>query len=451
MPRLIVSPGTPDARQIALQEGVHRIGRGPTNDVTIDDGSVSGSHCQLIISQGGIRIRDVGSTNGTFVNGTPVQETDLQPGQRIQLGGVQLMLEGDSTLPNELAGAPSLPPPPPVTLTPSRAVARLRVAQEPATPPPVPETPESTTFEESAPATHLPGANALCKYHPRTPAHWNCTGCHKTFCDLCVTTRGGDGRKYCRSCSAVCTELHIHFEAPQERTFFKELPRAVIYPFRGTGVLVIIVATIVFAALGFLSGGITGIITKAVALGYFFAFVQSIIHTTASGDDTLPHLPPMEGLISNFFRLAGTVLMSFGPAILFLFLAVGEEQPWAGIALIPAVIFGCLYFPMAFLAVAIKDNVLASNPLVVVPSILRVPLEYMVTAVLLVAVFGMRWLGDTLSASMGGKALMTSSMSEMFLLFGLRAIWAFVSVYLLTVTMRILGLLYLTRRDRLGW
>ena len=68
MPRLIVAPGTPEARQIPLNEGVHRIGRSSANDVTIEDGSVSGSHCQLIISQGGIRIRDVGSTNGTFVN-----------------------------------------------------------------------------------------------------------------------------------------------------------------------------------------------------------------------------------------------------------------------------------------------------------------------------------------------------------------------------------------------
>ena len=46
---------------------------------------------------------------------------------------------------------------------------------------------------------------------------------------------------------------------------------------------------------------------------------------------------------------------------------------------------------------------------------------------------------------------MTRSMSEMFLLFALRLIWAFLSVYLLTVTMRILGLLYVTKRDRLGW
>jgi hypothetical protein len=261
---------------------------------------------------------------------------------------------------------------------------------------------------------------------------------------------------YCRSCSAVCSELQITFEAPEERTFFKELPRAITYPFRGTGVLVLIVSAIVFAALGYLGGGIGfrvlfALFIKALALGYFFAFVQNIIHTTASGDDKLPDPPPMEGLIGNFFQLAGTVLMSFGPAFLLAFLAIAEEQTWAGIALIPAVIFGCLYFPMAFLAVAIKDNVLASNPLVVVPSILRVPLEYIVTAVLLAGVFGVRWYGDGISDRMGGKALMTSSMSEMFLLFGLRMIWAFVSVYLLTVIMRILGLLYLTRREKLGW
>ena len=42
-------------------------------------------------------------------------------------------------------------------------------------------------------------------------------------------------------------------------------------------------------------------------------------------------------------------------------------------------------------------------------------------------------------------------MSKMFLLFGLRAIWAFISVYLLTVTMRILGVLYVTKKHKLGW
>src|SRR5205807_3578868 len=122
---------------------------------------------------------------------------------------------------------------------------------------------------------------------------------------------------------------------------------------------------------------------------------------------------------------------------------IAQQEPAAGIALIPALIFGCLYFPMAFLAVAIKDTVMAANPLVVVPSILRVPVEYLVTAILAVGVFASRWAGDAVSTLMGQRSLMTTSMSEMFLMFGLRALWAFVSVYLLTVTTRILGLLYL--------
>ena len=153
----------------------------------------------------------------------------------------------------------------------------------------------------------------------------------------------------------------------------------------------------------------------------------------------------------SFFRLAGTLLVSFGPALVAAYLAIAQEMPAAGIALIPTIVFGCLYFPMAFLAVAIKDNVFASNPLVVVPSILRVPLEYIVAAILLSGMFGVRWLGDAISGEMGHRALRTESISEMLLLFGLRMLWAFLSVYLLTVTMRILGLLYLTKRDRLGW
>jgi len=119
MARLIVFPGTPQARQLPLKVGVNSIGRAPLNDVTLDDGSVSGSHCQLIVSDGRVRIRDVGSTNGTMVNGTPVTETEVQPGHRIQLGGVELLFEADEmSSSGELPGTPTLPPPPPIPLTP---------------------------------------------------------------------------------------------------------------------------------------------------------------------------------------------------------------------------------------------------------------------------------------------------------------------------------------------
>jgi len=45
----------------------------------------------------------------------------------------------------------------------------------------------------------------------------------------------------------------------------------------------------------------------------------------------------------------------------------------------------------------------------------------------------------------------TRDMSTIFLTFGVRALWSVVSVYLLTVSVRILGLLYLTNKQKSGW
>jgi hypothetical protein len=42
-------------------------------------------------------------------------------------------------------------------------------------------------------------------------------------------------------------------------------------------------------------------------------------------------------------------------------------------------------------------------------------------------------------------------MSMLFLTFGVRAVWSLISVYLLTVSMRILGLLYVTNKQKFGW
>ena len=322
----------------------------------------------------------------------------------------------------------------------------------------VTEAPRAVTRE--APPPEMPAAppaavsqNMSCKHHPRTPARWLCSGCGKAFCDLCVSMRPGPtgSQTFCRICGSATEQLEVTFQEPRQRSFFRELPRAAIYPFRGMGLLIMFAATLLFAGLQFFNVGFIGLIVQVVVLGYLFTYVQNIIHSTAADDDELPDLPPMDEVFSGFFKMIGVGLISFGPALVVAWLAIAGEQPAAGIALIPAVIFGCVYFPMAFLAVAIKDTVAAGNPLVVAPSILRVPLEYFVTVILLGAVFGARWLGDAISDLMGTQALRTTSMSTMFLLFGLRCLWAFISVYLLTVTMRILGLLYLTKSHRLGW
>lgn len=450
MPRLILNPGTPQAQDLVLNQGTNNVGRGEHNDFAIGDPSVSGSHCQFIVSEGAVQLRDLGSTNGTFVNGTRVTEANLEAGQRVRLGGVDLVFEADG----QHTSAPAKPASGPIRVkvaAPSPGPLRISgISNQP--PPPVAAEEEAEAAPPDIAVPISAPANTRCKYHPRTIARWVCVNCRNTYCDLCVADRHGGAvhQKFCRSCGAIAAPLSVAFEAPEEKTFFRELPKAFAYPFRGSGPLVLIFATLLFAALEFLSFGIFGLLIKIVAIGYLFSFMQAIIQSTAAGDENMPEMPGMDDLFSGCGRMIGTILMSFGPALVLAYFAIAQEQPTAGIAMIPAIIFGAFYMPMAFLAVAMKDNVMASNPLVVIPSILRVPLEYLVTAVLAVGLFGLRWLGDLVTGMMAGP-FDAETMGGLFASMAARAVWALVSVYLLTVTVRILGLLYLTKRDRLGW
>ncbi len=165
----------------------------------------------------------------------------------------------------------------------------------------------------------------------------------------------------------------------------------------------------------------------------------------------MPDMPGMDDLFGSCFRLVGAVLISFGLAIGIAVYAFMQEEKAAVLAIIPALIFGCLYFPMALLAVAMKDSVAAANPLVVVPAIVKVPWEYLVTVVLMAFVLGARIAGDLTVSLMTSGAVMTHNMSVLLTSFAVRAVWAFVVVYLLTINMRLLGNLYLTKKDRLGW
>ena len=67
--RLIVRRGPQPNQIYELTKGVVTIGRDITNDIVINDPEVSRHHCRLTQGGGGFTIEDVGSTNGTFVNG----------------------------------------------------------------------------------------------------------------------------------------------------------------------------------------------------------------------------------------------------------------------------------------------------------------------------------------------------------------------------------------------
>jgi hypothetical protein len=63
------------------------------------------------------------------------------------------------------------------------------------------------------------------------------------------------------------------------------------------------------------------------------------------------------------------VLICFGPPVTFAVLKFFDVYDAPANLLIATMVLGCLYFPMAFLAVAMKDTALAANPLVVIPAI----------------------------------------------------------------------------------
>lgn len=258
-------------------------------------------------------------------------------------------------------------------------------------------------------------------------------------------------------------QVHIA-RAAGPKSFYGELPGAFLFPFRGSGLLVLIVATIVFALLDWLSYGTRyGFIPRAYgwrlyiqvfAVGYLFMYMQSIIHVTAVGDQEMPTLPSVsnfwEDVLLPCLQLLGLTLICFSPAIAVAWWTISTEDA-SPVLLIATFVLCGLYFPMAFLAVALLDSVLAANPLQVVPSIFKVPLEYLVTMVVVGVVMALRPLGDAVLPLVFPKGLSTHSMPKLFAYLGASAFWSLASFYLLTVSMRILGLLYLTKKDKLGW
>ena len=81
----------PDGQHVALPAGPHRIGRHPHAAIRLADSRVSRWHAELDHTTDGVHLRDLGSTNGTTVNGITVQATRLADGDTISIGGVLLV------------------------------------------------------------------------------------------------------------------------------------------------------------------------------------------------------------------------------------------------------------------------------------------------------------------------------------------------------------------------
>ncbi|MFQ3567900.1 MAG: FHA domain-containing protein [Aggregatilineales bacterium] len=107
--RLVVRRGPQPNQTYDLNKDIITLGRDITNDIVINDPEVSRHHMRMTRAVGGFTIEDLGSTNGTFINGQRLTGArPLRPGDMIGLGEtVTLAYETAAIAPSEFPGAPA--------------------------------------------------------------------------------------------------------------------------------------------------------------------------------------------------------------------------------------------------------------------------------------------------------------------------------------------------------
>jgi hypothetical protein len=146
-----------------LMPGLNKLGRNPTNDFRVSDPSVSSFHAELTFEDEIIRVRDLNSTNGTFIDEARIQEAVLKPEHILRLGNVRFQLDQ------------------------------------------VPITPVS-----HAPPADQAQAAPACSRHPGVRAGYRCENCGRAFCEECVAVLGQSkfgATTICPACHGQCYPL----------------------------------------------------------------------------------------------------------------------------------------------------------------------------------------------------------------------------------------------------
>jgi hypothetical protein len=184
--RNLILTGLVQPWSLPLNAGTHRVGRNPDNDIHLSEASISGFHCEIVVTEQGVLVKDMGSTNGTFIDGRQVSEQELFPDQVLQLGVVELRLEEQ-----------------PVHI----AIPAL-------------------DFDHVPDSILLPDGHRSCINHPDTHATYHCPKCDGLFCDSCLhglKLAGGKAHLFCPACSTPCEPMPETKRKPKRRSFFGRL------------------------------------------------------------------------------------------------------------------------------------------------------------------------------------------------------------------------------------
>jgi hypothetical protein len=163
----------------------------PDIDVTDLDTthSISRSHAEFVRDGEGVMVRDVGSTNGTSVNGKTLANGEihrLADGDKVSFGALSFTYHASIPRPDKTQRPPT---------TSFAAVTK----SEPALPVP------DVVRQSAAPDLRAPSHVEMCSVHEQIPAAVICPGCLQNFCMECAPIT--DGPVICRSCSGIQRRL----------------------------------------------------------------------------------------------------------------------------------------------------------------------------------------------------------------------------------------------------
>ncbi|HJL14369.1 MAG TPA: sigma 54-interacting transcriptional regulator [Sandaracinaceae bacterium LLY-WYZ-13_1] len=112
---LVILSGPERGREQTIEGELFRIGKSRDNELVLADETVSRTHCEITRGEKGFLLRDLGSTNGTLLDGAEIKEAWLKPGAVITVGKVELkvrpfaerieILPSDATTYGEVVGS----------------------------------------------------------------------------------------------------------------------------------------------------------------------------------------------------------------------------------------------------------------------------------------------------------------------------------------------------------
>ncbi len=166
--------------------GSQVLGRCPDVAICIDDPSISSKHGEIELrADGCVMVRDLGSTNGTFLGTEKITEVSVVLGQELCFGNVRLKLDDEPV--NVYVPAPEVP--------------------------------------EQAMPSSMPDGEPACLLHPGVNAVHRCKKCGHALCDHCVRRLGLKGRTrvFCMNCSGPCRPINLNRGRSRKEGRYRQL------------------------------------------------------------------------------------------------------------------------------------------------------------------------------------------------------------------------------------